>query len=421
MPLEKRIVHLQSRPVRYFENGFRTVSPEETLSRIEKLMLSTNLEMRFERRWVENTPFIYYLFHFLSPEGEHADQVYLGKGLSDRQCMISAVMEFVERFSARRIGDEEMIVASYHGVKSHACDPAQFILPSNTHYDPDSEMDWVWGYSLTHQEPLMVPANLVFLPYVADKPEKQIYGSYDSNGLASGNCIEEAILHGLLEVIERDVRVIMEYNRLAMPDLKVDFSDDEPILLLLKNLKACHIRYWIKDITNDIPIPSIGAFLKGSYKNGEETFSYASGTHLNPQIALSRALTEAMQLYPRCANYEAWLNSGPIDYLYQEGPRRIKSIAATDSCSADLKENIEHCVNILKKFNAEVVVVDLGRQELMFPVVRVCVTNLQPIIYPNPRLSTRFFEVPVKTGYRDRQLKPEEMELRELCGMRWKK
>ncbi len=420
MSLEKRIVRLQSRLVRYSENGFRTVRPEETLSRIEELMLSTNLEMRFERRWVENTPFIYYLFHFLSPEGEHADQVYLGKGLSDHQCMISAVMEFVERFSARRIGDEEMIEASYHEVMSHARDPAQFILPSNTHYDPDSEIDWVWGYSLTHQEPVMVPANLVFLPYVADKPEKQIYGSYDSNGLASGNCIEEAILHGLLEVIERDVRVIMEYNRLAMPDLTIDLADDEPTFHLLRNLKACHIQYWIKDITNDILIPSLGVFLKGSYKNGQETFSYASGTHLNPQIALARALTEAMQLYPRCANYEAWLNSGPIDYLYKEGPQRFKFIGTTDFSSADLKENIEHCVNILKKFNGEVIVVDLSRQELMFPAVRVCVTNLQPIIYPNPRLSKRFFEVPVKMGYRDHELKAEEIELRQLCGMRWK-
>lgn len=128
-----------------------------------------------------------------------------------------------------------------------------------------------------------------------------------------------------------------------------------------------------------------------------------------------------MQLYPRCANYEAWLNSGPIDYLYKESPQRFRFITTAKFSSVDLKENIEHCINILKKFNGEVIVVDLSRQELMFQAVRVCVTNLQPIIYPNPRLSKRFFEVPVKIGHREHELHREEIKLRQLCGMRWKK
>jgi hypothetical protein len=56
---------------------------------------------------------------------------------------------------------------------------------------------------------------------------------------------------------------------------------------------------------------------------------------------------------------------------------------------------------------------------MKFPVVRVCVTNLQPIMLAHaPRFSRRLFEVPVLMGYRDRPLGPEEIVLRELCGYR---
>jgi len=264
---------------------------------------------------------------------------------------------------------------------------------------------------------VMVPANLVFCPYVADTPDEQISSS-DSNGLAAGNCIEEAILHGLMEVIERDARVIMEYNGLVMPDVSSDPSGDDPVSEVLKVLDRIGIQYWIKDITSDLPIPSFGVLLRGVYED-KETFSHASGTHLDPEVALVRALTEAIQLYPRCGNYDTWLGSGPIDYLHDPSCEAMRARPDGGFEWDDLKPAIENCVDVLRRCGAEVIVVDLSRPEMKFPVVRVCVTNLQPIILPYaPRFSRRLFEVPVLMGYRDCPLRPEEIVLRELCGYR---
>ena len=58
-----------------------------------------------------------------------------------------------------------------------------------------------------------MPANLVFCPYEPPGSGKGI-AWMDSNGLAAGNDLEEAVLHGLLEVVERDAIMISEHNRL---------------------------------------------------------------------------------------------------------------------------------------------------------------------------------------------------------------
>lgn len=410
-------LQLQHRPIRYTQNGFRTVSDQETLRRIDELLLSTSLALRFQRQWIPGSPFLHQAVFYRPSDSAEAEEVYHGKGLSEDQCLISATLEFIERFCARALGDETLIKASYHDVEDHARDPVEFILPVDTCYSPDLPIDWMWGCSLTREEPVMVPANLVFCPYVADTPEEQISSS-DSNGLAAGNCIEEAILHGLLEVIERDARVIMEYNRLVMPDVSSDPSGNDPVSEVLKVLDRIGIQCWIKDITSDLPIPSFGVLLRGVYE-GKETFSHASGTHLDPEVALVRALTEAIQGYPRCANYDTWLSSGPIDYLHEPFGEAARARPDGGFECDDLKQAIENCVDVLRGCGAEVIVVDLSRPEMKFPVVRVCVTNLQPIILPYaPRFSTRLFEVPVLMGYRDRALRPEEIVLRELCGYR---
>ena len=402
--------------MRYSQNGLRSADAEDTLSLMKEVLLTTSLEVRFERRWIPCAPFPYVLLHFTPNDGQ-PDELYLGKGLNDNQCMASAFMELIERLCARIIDRGIMIEASYREVKDYTRDPEKFVLPLNTPYSPDTRIDWVWGYSLTQEERVMVPANLVFYPYTADKPGKWIAGT-DSNGLASGNCIEEAILHGIMEVIERDARLIMEYNYMTMPDVEVDHLNSETISHLLKNLEEAKIDVWIKDITNDIPVLSIGVFLRGLHENAE-TMSYAVGTYIHPEIALSRALTEALQLYPRSFNYQQWLDSGPIDHLYAESTRKTRLSAFANQSSIDLKENINWCVQMLKGFDAEVIVVDLSRPELIFSAVRVCITNLQPIMYSqNPRISKRLYDVPVTMGCRERALGLDDIKFRQILGYR---
>ena len=409
-------ISLKSMPVRYLENGFRIISAEETMRKLESLLGAAGPITKFEKRVNKATKLPYYRSYFRDFAKNNSVTICGGKGLSEIQSKVSAGMEAVERYCARIKEDEMIIETSYNAVKQDARDPNLFILPTDTNYHPDLKLDWVWGYSLTYNKPVLVCANFVFCPYISNLPEGQIC-DYSSNGLAAGNCLEEAILHGLFEVIERDALIIMEYNRLIMPDISVDSPINNDIFIMLNYLDSLNIRCSIKYITNNIPIHTFGVFLEGEH-NGESALAYAAGTHPCPQITLSRALTEALQLYPRCINFDDWVNSGSIDHLYKKSAIELNFEEIVDLSVPDLKSNIEKCIEILKKFDAEVIVVNLSRPEVVFPVVRVLVTNLQPIINcSNPRFSKRLFEVPVIMSWRKTKLRPGEINLRNLCGI----
>jgi ribosomal protein S12 methylthiotransferase accessory factor len=414
----KKTLRLRDSPVCYSRNGFRTVPIEETLARIDRVFLSTSFEVRVEKRSIAGTPFTPLLVHFLSPSGPDSDERYFGKGIGDAQQTASGVMEFFERFSSRVLGNELIIEAAYRDVKDRARDPREFVLAADSPYSPGRKIDWVWGYSLTEREPVLVPAILAFFPYTFDRPEKA-FTAWDSNGLASGNCLEEAVLHGLLEVIERDARVIMEYNSLAMPDLELDGPLDPALSALLNDMEESRIACRLKDNTLDIPVPSIGAYLEGRSPKSSRVVGrgFSTGTHLHPEIAFSRALTEAIQLYPRSKNYREWMASSPISHLHREGKEGKRFSDIPDLSASSLRKNINICVRLLEIRGSEVIVVDLSLPEIEFPVVRVCATNLQPLIIPGcMRLSRRLFDVPVELGYREKPLQPADIKYRALCG-----
>jgi hypothetical protein len=128
-------------------------------------------------------------------------------------------------------------------------------------------------------------------------------------------------------------------------------------------------------------------------------------------------VTEALQLYPRCSNYDEWLSSGPVNHLYTSCGRNIPFEDISDLSSNDLLENIQRTVALLGDVGSEVIVVDLSFPDTPFSVVRVLATELQPVIIPGtPRFSKRLFQVPVAMGWRDKALRPEDLSYRQLCG-----
>ncbi len=124
-----------------------------------------------------------------------------------------------------------------------------------------------------------------------------------SDGLASGNVLAEAILHGLLERIERDAEVLWDISE---PKLRMGACIDpaslaDPMLdELVAKISAAGLTLRLFDITSNIGIPVIVALL------GPEDFARArhiryldvtigSGAHPSLVRAAIRAVTEAAQ------------------------------------------------------------------------------------------------------------------------------
>jgi len=410
----KATFRLRHRVVCHAENGLRSVPIDTTIRDMERFFLQSPLEIQFTfvKRGLRGINRAVLKYH--SPEGKSEDKHYFGKGLTIGQNMASACFEFFERYCARMRPDDRLLEASYHEVARKAVDPRLFDLGKTT-FTPETKIEWVPAFFLTRNIPVLVPANLVYLPYQADSLEKHIVLS-DSNGIASGNNMEEAILHALLEVIERDHVNIGEYNRFPYRRINPG-SVPEVCHPLLKNLEKKGFRVYMLSGYTDLPIPFITVFLQHRKITSRCAVSY--GTYPDPVIALERAITEAVQMLPPSVNHKEWIKSGAPQFFQTEFPEVIPFGSIPNIATNDILENIEICVDALKEIGSEVFVVDLSRPDIPFPAVRVLATRLQPRLNEDSlRLSDRFFEVPVKLGFHHRQRTASEIQLWPICGYR---
>ena len=131
-------------------------------------------------------------------------------------------------------------------------------------------------------------------PSVFLLPGAQLLSAPNSNGCAAGNTLEEAIVQGFLELVERDAYAIWWYNRLPRPEVDLGQFDDSYIRDLRKQLAQTGRRLWVLDITSDLGIPTFIAITHWM-QDGRENIEFGSGAHFDARIALMRALTELNQ------------------------------------------------------------------------------------------------------------------------------
>jgi ribosomal protein S12 methylthiotransferase accessory factor YcaO len=203
---------------------------------------------------------------------------------------------------------------------------------------------------------------------------------------------------------------MLEYNEHYHPDVLGAPGS------LLDELEGLGIRYRLKDCRNDLSVPAFGVYLEGE-DEGETVHAWSIGTHLSKDVALSRAVTEALQLYPRSANYDDWLASCSLDHLSRTGSSTTNWQDIASRSYDCLLDCILDLIDLLRDRDSEVCFVDLSLPDTPFAVVAVLASRLQPIIVPDsPRFSQRLLDVPVELGWREEPLNPAEIRYRHLCG-----
>ena len=200
-----------------------------------------------------------------------------GKGMTPAQARTGAVCEALERYSAIFQGDEIRRTASFAELGDSAIHPNECMLFSQSQYDSRarwnreaSQANWVpapfderrpveWSplWSLTHQAFRYLPTAMCYFGYPAEPSHD--FCRTDSNGLAAGSNLEEAILQGYLEAIERDSVALWWYNRLRRPAVDLA-SFRQPYFDRLSEYYAGESRdLWALDLTGAFPIPVIAA------------------------------------------------------------------------------------------------------------------------------------------------------------------
>ena len=121
-------------------------------------------------------------------------------------------------------------------------------------FDPSAETEWSPVWSLRDERFKYVPTGLLYF-FHEGSGNNQI--SADSNGCAAGNTLEEAIIQGFLELVERDAYAIWWYNRLQRAEVDFDKLGDSYIRDLRAHFAALGRGLWVLDVTSDLSIPVV--------------------------------------------------------------------------------------------------------------------------------------------------------------------
>ncbi|MFS0784247.1 TOMM precursor leader peptide-binding protein [Bacillus sp. 1P06AnD] len=222
-----------------------------------------------------------------------------GRTNSYKESESAAILEALERYCGYDPRGKKMIVhGSYRQFENQAMNPYSIGVHSDEQYslpgfpfqafDPDQSRDWVWGFSLSGQKPLLVPRNLAF--YSMGGNDGFVYET--SNGCALGGSMEEAILYGIFEIVERDAFLMTWYGQLPLQRLEPGTAASTELQLMVQRLKeVAGFDVYLFNSTTENGIPSIWSLAKNTKGKGLNLLC-AAGAHLDPVKAAKGAVQE---------------------------------------------------------------------------------------------------------------------------------
>ena len=450
-------LQLQASPKRVHNSGgVRAVTPEATLARYRHLVSPVSGVVTHLQRTspAADTWFnVYWAGSNFSLQNRQLNVLRrslrnksVGKGSTPRQSEASALCEAVERYCCAFHEEEVRTRRSYADFLSAGEDEA--ILPNavqlfsarqldnavalnarqhpyNTvpaRLDANAQTSWSPVWSFTQQRHRYLPTAVLY-SMAADHPENPGLRA-DTNGCAAGNTLEEAILQGFYELVERDTFAIWWYNRLSMPGVDLGSFDDPYLAAAQEYYDQYGRELWMLDLTHDLGIPVFVAVSRRTDKEQEDIL-YGIGAHDDPHIAALRAVCEinqSLNLFQGTGKggaghevNEPWslwwcknvrLADNPYLAPAPEVALRTRSdYVAPDT--DDVRADVERCRALVEAQGMEFLALDLTRPDIGLPVARVIVPGLRHFW---ERLAPgRLYDVPVQLGRRDHPITEAEV------------
>lgn len=317
-----------------------------------------------------------------------------GKGMTLEHAKASALMESVEIWHAETF-DEPLIYSSFADLSGRHSTINVGRLPETTGpvFTDSLRILWAEALELNSGETRLVPFDMVHTDYTDAEMPGHGAVPCSTNGLASGNHPLEAICHAICEVVERDALSVWDAARERGTPLRVikPYSiDSEDCRSLLAMFDAANLDCTIWDMTTDIGVATFTAVIR---EQGEAIghLGLGSGTHLDRNIALRRALSEAAQTR---LNYISGSRDDLFAEEYAQDGMAAKNNAFeemivgrnTECAFTDVSTQTNQTLRadldaLLAKLNAvgidEVAAIDLTREDIGIAVMRVIIPGLE--------------------------------------------
>lgn len=355
-----------------------------------------------------------------------------GRGRTREEAEQGCIGEALERYSLIYRGDEPLQRARLGDVPG--VDPREILLYSEQQYesreewnrtaderyfvgerfDPTQAIDWFPGLDLTGGTEIRLPAACVLMWYMfrAGEPE---YARADTIGCGSGWTVEDALVHALLEWIERDAMALWWYNRIRRPSVKLESFDMPELVGVRDDLRRIGRDFFLLDCTTDLGIPT---YVSAAPRFDGTELLYAGASHLSPRIAAWKAASEVGQLWFGAVHKQAvdvelkaWLAHSIDKQNYLSPTSEIE--APQEPTPLNPGEQVKVIIDRMKGAGLRVCMADLSRNDVILKTVRAVVPGMRHIW--NRRAPGRLYDVPVRLGWLDSPL--QESELNPICCM----
>jgi ribosomal protein S12 methylthiotransferase accessory factor len=353
-----------------------------------------------------------------------------GKGATALDAETGALCEALERFCSSYHGDEPRRRARYadlgdlavHPDRCLLVDPRQYtgraewnavhgpLLRIPEPFDEHAETDWSPIWSLSADRHRLLPSSMLYFGAPGPVPG-------DSNGNAAGTCFEDAVLQGMLELVERDAVALWWYNRARVPGFDLDAFDDPWLDEVRDGHAGMGREMWVLDVTADLDVP-VAVAVSRRVDSPHEHIAFGFGAHLDPLIAVRRAVSELNQTMPAMIDppddsgdpdLDGWLREATVQghpYLApRPGPLVRRRRGPAGAGAPDLEQDVRRLQRGFEEAGMEVLVANLTRPDIGLPVVKVVVPGMRHFwarFAPG-----RLFDVPVLLG---RQTAPTAYE-----------
>ncbi|WP_392531795.1 TOMM precursor leader peptide-binding protein [Nostoc sp. C117] len=443
-----RAIALTSRKKLFTEDGgHRAFTPEQILQRYEHLISPITGVVSALVRVSDPNNLLIHTYNATHASDSSSNLNHLreslrhksgGKGKTDRQSQVSGLCEAIERYSGIYQGDELKISATFADLSDCAIHPAECLLFSHNQYQNRKELnqtaivehdwipqpfdehqviDWTPVWSMTEQRHKYLPTAFCYYNYPLPKAHRFCFA--DSNGNAAGGTLEDAILQGFFELVERDSVGLWWYNRLSRPSVDLASFNDSYLLELQDWYSSQQRDLWVLDLTTDLGIPAFAA-LSRNRSGSEERIITGYGAHFDPKIAILRAVTEMNQIgfnvdhrdYSTASDpalhhwfTQATLANQPYLAPSQTPPKQYADYP--QHWSNDIQQDVLTCVEVVRRAELEMLVLNQTRPDIDLPVVKVIVPGLRH--FWSRFGAGRLYDVPAKLGWLASPLTEDQM------------
>ena len=428
-------MNIQSCPKIY--KNYKSDLPENTIEKIEGNFNNMGIKLIYTAVAEDKPTKIY------SGQAriQYSDFVSYGKGVSPVLAKASAYAELAERFSSGyffnfryKIPKESLFyelilknsaviekVLNFGFLKGYSCSPnkekcIKFEDLLGTFHPSRDKLSllkkqeyanhWVDAYSLTRNTEVKIPIKFI----------RVISGT---NGLASGNTIEEAIVQGACEIFERFSLINTLRKKISVPTIEISSIRDHEVRDMIDFIKSLNIGVVIKDLSYGNKFPVIGVLFKNNNLANVQNALIRDvyyrrirvGAHLDMKYALMRCLTEEMQGYSMDAYkyhkkdailWDFWTNrmnkrykkrepinislftygdfTGDLSFL-EDSSLKISFDELKSVSNSDFLLDIQELISICQRDKLDLIVLDKTHPMLKFPAVRVIIPPISYYIY----------------------------------------